>query len=198
MTKYDAWVTNYDSFDETDRDDDVPMRIRRENNQGRNTQNDTRQINFDPWGTTTGGQPMGTQDYMDRIWVFEEHIVQLRRDMMRREGRQKQPEPQGWEPPFVDFQTPRARAEIPKKWGLNRIHLLHVGDPTNPISPFTEEIMVARISRKFKLITNKAHDKTGDPANHVRPFMNSLLLQPVTEVMKCQAFPQALSGMAQF
>ncbi|WOH00670.1 hypothetical protein DCAR_0520043 [Daucus carota subsp. sativus] len=71
------------------------------------------------------------------------------------------------------------------------------GDPDNPVPPFTQEIMGARISRKFKLPTIKAYDGTGDPANHVRTFMNALLLQPVTEAIKCRAFPQTLSGMAQ-
>ena len=57
--------------------------------------------------------------------------------------------------------------------------------------------MAARISRKFKLPTIKPYDGMGDPANHVRTFMNALLLQPVTEAIKCRAFPQTLSGMAQ-
>ncbi|XP_063939715.1 uncharacterized protein LOC135148429 [Daucus carota subsp. sativus] len=80
---------------------------------------------------------------------------------------------------------------------MNQIHLLPAGDPDSPVPPFTQEIMGARISRKFKLPTIKAYDGMGDPANHVRTFMNALLLQPVTEAIKCRAFPQTLSGMAQ-
>ncbi|XP_017227520.1 uncharacterized protein LOC108203258 [Daucus carota subsp. sativus] len=80
---------------------------------------------------------------------------------------------------------------------MNQIQLLPAGDPDNPVPPFTEEIIGERISRKFKLPTIKAYDGMGDPANHVRTFMNALLLQPVTEAIKCRAFPQTLSGMAQ-
>ncbi|XP_063936204.1 uncharacterized protein LOC135147248 [Daucus carota subsp. sativus] len=58
---------------------------------------------------------------------------------------------------------------------MNQIHLLPAGDPDNPVPPFTQEIMGARISRKFKLPTIKAYDGTGDPANHVRTFMNALI-----------------------
>ena len=45
--------------------------------------------------------------------------------------------------------------------------------------------------------TIKAYDGTGDPANHVRTFSNALLLQPADDAVKCRAFPQTLSGMAQ-
>ena len=45
--------------------------------------------------------------------------------------------------------------------------------------------------------TIKAYDGTGDPANHVRTFSNALSLQPVNDTIKCRAFPQTLSGMAQ-
>ncbi|KAL8149298.1 hypothetical protein AgCh_006344 [Apium graveolens] len=71
------------------------------------------------------------------------------------------------------------------------------GDPDDPTPPFTEEIMSAHISRKFKMPTIKAYDGTGDPDNHVRTFSNALLLQPVNDAIKCRAFPQTLSGMAQ-
>ena len=80
---------------------------------------------------------------------------------------------------------------------MNRIHLLPADDPDNPIPPFTEEILGARNPQKFKLPTIKAYDGTSDLANHVRTFMNALLLQPVMEAIKCRAFPQTLSGMAQ-
>ena len=75
--------------------------------------------------------------------------------------------------------------------------LLPLGDPDNPTPPFTEEIMRAHISRKFKMPTIKAYDGTGDPANHVRTFSNALLLQPADDAVKCRAFPQTLSGMTQ-
>ncbi|XP_074374749.1 uncharacterized protein LOC141715169 [Apium graveolens] len=45
--------------------------------------------------------------------------------------------------------------------------------------------------------TIKSYDGTRDPANHVRTFSNALLLQPVNNAIKCRAFPQTLSGMAQ-
>ncbi|KAL8116987.1 hypothetical protein AgCh_023241 [Apium graveolens] len=76
-------------------------------------------------------------------------------------------------------------------------NLLPLGDPDDPILPFTEEIMNAHISRKFKMPTIKAYDDTGDPTNHARTFSNALLLQPVNDAIKCRAFPQTLSGMAQ-
>ncbi|XP_074346865.1 uncharacterized protein LOC141685672 [Apium graveolens] len=57
--------------------------------------------------------------------------------------------------------------------------------------------MNVRISRKFNMPTIKAYDGIGDPANHVRMFSNALLLQTVNDAIKCQAFPQTLSGMAQ-
>ncbi|XP_074377946.1 uncharacterized protein LOC141719464 [Apium graveolens] len=43
----------------------------------------------------------------------------------------------------------------------------------------------------------KAYDGTGNPPNHVRIFSNALLIQPVNDVIKCRAFSQTLSGMAQ-
>ncbi|KAK1366127.1 hypothetical protein POM88_041688 [Heracleum sosnowskyi] len=75
--------------------------------------------------------------------------------------------------------------------------LLPLGDPDDPTPPFTQDIMKANISRKFKMPTIKAYDGTGDPANHVRTFSNALLLQPTNDAVKCRAFPQTLAGMAQ-
>ena len=86
------------------------------------------------------------------------------------------------------------RAVVPR---ADPINLLPLGDPDDPTPPFTEEIMNTHISRKFKMPTIKAYDGTGDPANHVRTFSNALLLQPVNDAIKCRAFPQTLSGMAQ-
>ncbi|XP_074337258.1 uncharacterized protein LOC141674448 [Apium graveolens] len=72
-----------------------------------------------------------------------------------------------------------------------------LGDPDDLNPPFTDEIMNAHISKKFKMPIIKAYDGIGDPANHVRTFSNALLLQPVNDAIKCRAFPQTLSGMAQ-
>lgn len=89
-------------------------------------------------------------------------------------------------------QPPESRDENSRHSGMNQIHLFLVGDPDNPIPPFIEEIMGARISKKFKLPTIKAYDGTGDHVNHVQMFMNALLLQPITEAITCRAFPQTL------
>ncbi|XP_074327752.1 uncharacterized protein LOC141665665 [Apium graveolens] len=45
--------------------------------------------------------------------------------------------------------------------------------------------------------TIKAYDGIDDPANHVMTFSNALLLQPMNDIVKCRAFHQTLSGMAQ-
>ncbi|XP_074336884.1 uncharacterized protein LOC141674057 [Apium graveolens] len=57
--------------------------------------------------------------------------------------------------------------------------------------------MGAHMSRKFKMPIIKAYDNTGDPEKHVWKFSNALLLQAVNDTIKCRAFPQTLSGMAQ-
>ncbi|XP_074374251.1 uncharacterized protein LOC141714642 [Apium graveolens] len=57
--------------------------------------------------------------------------------------------------------------------------------------------MNSHISRKFKMPTIKAYDGIGNPDNHSRTFPNYLLLHPVNDAIKCWAFPQTLSGMAQ-
>nr|XP_017246106.1 PREDICTED: uncharacterized protein LOC108217734 [Daucus carota subsp. sativus] len=170
-------VYTYDSSEDSERDYDIPPRRRRDGNQSRGSQHNTRQNNLESRRPTD-------QEYEARIRAYEQEIAQLKRDRAAHQARQPPPEP-------------RQQTKNPQNAGMNRIHLLAVGDPYNPIPPFTEEIMAARISRKFKLPTIKAYDGTGDPANHVRTFMNALLLQPVTEAIKCRAFPQTLSGMAQ-
>ncbi|KAL8146597.1 hypothetical protein AgCh_004356 [Apium graveolens] len=97
-------------------------------------------------------------------------------------------------PPIIDLDGPlQRRTVVPRADPSN---LLPLGDPDDPTPPFTEEIMSAHISRKFKMPTIKAYDGTGDPANHVRTFYNALLLQPVNDAIKCRAFPQTLSEMA--
>ena len=65
-----------------------------------------------------------------------------------------------------------------------------LGDSYYPTPPFTDNIMKVYVSRKFKMPTIKVYDGTGDPANHIRTFSNALLLQPVSEAIQCQAFPQ--------
>ena len=70
-------------------------------------------------------------------------------------------------------------------------------DPDDPTPPFTDDIMKAYVFRKFKMPTLKSYDGTGDPTNHIRTFSNALLLQLVSDVVKCRAFPQTLGGMAQ-
>ncbi|KAL8091021.1 hypothetical protein AgCh_040205 [Apium graveolens] len=47
------------------------------------------------------------------------------------------------------------------------IDLISLGDLDDPNPPFTEDIMNACISRKFKMSTIKAYDGTGGPTNHV-------------------------------
>ncbi|KAK1360126.1 hypothetical protein POM88_044600 [Heracleum sosnowskyi] len=58
--------------------------------------------------------------------------------------------------------TPRRtkRAEAPRD---DPSVLLPLGDPDDPTPPFTQDIMKASISRKFKMPTIKAYDGTGDP-----------------------------------
>ncbi|KAL8122123.1 hypothetical protein AgCh_018752 [Apium graveolens] len=98
-------------------------------------------------------------------------------------------------PPIIDLDGPsQRRAVVPKADPNNLLPLEDLDDPT---PPFTEELMNAHISRKFKMPTIKAYDGTEDPANHVRTFSNALFLQPVNDAIKCRAFPQTLSGMAQ-
>ena len=166
-----------DSSEDSERDYDIPPRRRRDGNQSRGSQHNTRPNNPESRRPTD-------QEYEARIRAYEQEIAQLRRDRAAHQTRQPPPEP-------------RQRTENPQNSGMNRIHLLAAGDPENPIPPFTEEIMAARISRKFKLPTIKAYDGTGDPANHVRTFMNALLLEFVTEAIKCRPFSQTMSGMAQ-
>ncbi|KAK1391928.1 hypothetical protein POM88_010984 [Heracleum sosnowskyi] len=98
--------------------------------------------------------------------------------------------------PIINLDPPRRtkRAEAPKG---DPTDLLPLGDPDDPTPPFTQDIMKANISRKFKMPTIKAYDGTGDPANHVRTFSNALLLQPTNDAVKCRAFAQTLAGMTQ-
>ncbi|KAK1397108.1 hypothetical protein POM88_006971 [Heracleum sosnowskyi] len=139
---------------------------------------------------------------MDRIRAHEAEIQKLKRSMeMEQQRRQTQPSNQGaGEIPLIDLGTPSRRQEGARRTEIPRSDprvLTQLGDPDDPIPPFTEEVMDAHVSRKFKMPTIKAYDGTGDPATHVRTFSNALLLQPVTDALKCRAFPQTLAGMAQ-
>ncbi|KAL8125144.1 hypothetical protein AgCh_012717 [Apium graveolens] len=61
-------------------------------------------------------------------------------------------------PPIIDLNgQSQGRAVVPRADPRN---LLPLGDPDDPTPPFTEEIMNAHISRKFKMPTIKAYDGT--------------------------------------
>ncbi|KAL8116199.1 hypothetical protein AgCh_022626 [Apium graveolens] len=143
--------------------------------------------------STQGANP---QEVQERIRAYEAEIQRLRRDLEAHQTTRPQIPSRGRNPPpVIDLDGPvRRRAVVPRTDPSN---LLPLGDPDDPTPPFTEEIMNDHISRKFKMPTIKAYDGTGDPANHVRTFSNTLLLQPVNDAIKCRAFPQTLSGMAQ-
>ncbi|KAL8136230.1 hypothetical protein AgCh_010723 [Apium graveolens] len=98
-------------------------------------------------------------------------------------------------PPIIDLDGPRPRRVVVPR--TDPSDFMPLGDPDDPNPQFTEEIMNAHILRKFKMPTIKAYDGTGDPVNHVRTFSNALLLQLVNDAIKCRAFLQTLSGMAQ-
>ncbi|KAK1393811.1 hypothetical protein POM88_012867 [Heracleum sosnowskyi] len=140
---------------------------------------------------------------MEKIRAHEAEIQKLKNDMeIEQQRRQTQPLNQGaGDVPVIDLERPlrrqgRARAprtEIPRS---DPRALMQLGDPDDPIPPFTEEVMADHVSRKFKMPTINLYDGTGDPATHVRTFSNALLLQPVTDALKCTTFPQTLAGMA--
>ena len=73
--EYDAYLTDYDSSEESDRDYDVPSRRRRDGDRGRGSQHHPRQNNPESRGPTN-------QEYENRIRTFEEQIAQLKRDML--------------------------------------------------------------------------------------------------------------------
>ncbi|KAL8148167.1 hypothetical protein AgCh_005499 [Apium graveolens] len=143
--------------------------------------------------STQGTNP---QEVQERIKAHEAEIQRLKRDLEAHQTTRPPLPPRGKNlPPIIDLDGPiQRRAVVPR---VDQSNLLPLGDPDDPTPPFTEEIMNAHISRKFKMPIIKAYDGTGDPANHVRIFSNALLLQPVNDAIKCRAFPQTLSGMAQ-
>ena len=64
---------------------------------------------------------------------------------------------------MANHQPPEPRDENPHRSSMNQIHLLPAGDPNNPVPPYNEEIMCARIFKKFKLLIIKAYDGTVTP-----------------------------------
>lgn len=86
-------------------------------------------------------------------------------------------------PKIIDLEgTPRRRTVEMLRFDPNE--LLPLGNPDDPTPPFTEEIMNAHISRKFKMLTIKAYDGTRDPKNHVKMFSIALLLKSVNDAIK--------------
>ncbi|KAK1369417.1 hypothetical protein POM88_035509 [Heracleum sosnowskyi] len=132
------------------------------------------------------------QTIQERIAAHEAEVAKLKKKLEEEETARAA----GKTPVInLDPTPPRSRrVETPRG---DPTVLLPLGDPDDPTPPFTQEIMKATISRKFKMPTIKAYDGTGDPANHVRTFSNALLLQPANDAAKCRAFPQTLAGMAQ-
>ncbi|KAL8105010.1 hypothetical protein AgCh_028972 [Apium graveolens] len=176
----------YTERDSESSDDDVAPRRRRVGNEPM------------PDGNQRSGSTQETnpQKVQERIRAHEAEIQRLKCDLEAHQTTRPPLPPRGRNPPpIIDLDGPiQSRAVVPKADPNN---LLPLGDPDDPTPPFTEEIMSARISRKFKMPTIKVYDGTGDPANHVRTFSNTLLLQPVNDAIKCRAFSQTLSGMAQ-
>ncbi|KAL8154806.1 hypothetical protein AgCh_000241 [Apium graveolens] len=140
--------------------------------------------------STQGTNP---QEVQEMIRAHEAEIQRLRRDLEAHQTTRPPVPPRGRNPPpIIDLDGPvQRRVVVPRADPSN---LLPLGDPDDPTPPFTEEIMNAHISRKFKMPTIKAYDGTRDPTNHVRTFSNALLLQPVNDAIKCRVFPQTLLG----
>ena len=131
----------------------------------------------------------------DQIAAYEAGLAKLRAELASAPRRDKAPPETshrlGWNT------SQRQRSEV-HRHRAEPIELTPLpGNPDDPTPPFTNDIMKAYISRKFKMPTIKTYDGTGDPANHIRTFSNALLLQPVSDAIKCRAFPQTLGGMAQ-
>ncbi|KAL8109295.1 hypothetical protein AgCh_025408 [Apium graveolens] len=140
--------------------------------------------------STRGTNP---QEVQERIRAHEAEIQRLKRDLEAHQAPRPLLPPRGRNPPpVIDLDGPSQRRVVVPRTDPST--LLPLGDPDDPTPPFTEEIMNAHISRKFKMPTIKAYDGMGDPANHVMTFSNALLLQPVNDAIKRQTFPQTLSG----
>ncbi|KAK1387031.1 hypothetical protein POM88_015209 [Heracleum sosnowskyi] len=150
-----------------------------------------------PMASGSGLNPIYHEAYVPPyIQAHEAETTRLKKLLAEEEAAQSQGRSTGRVPIINLDPTPRRtkRAEAPR--GDPSV-LLPLGDPDDPTPPFTQDIMKATISRKFKMPTIKAYDGTGDPANHVRTFSNALLLQPTNDAVKCRAFPQTLAGMTQ-
>ena len=176
--RYYEWYTDYESSEETDIEADVPPRRKR-------VASDVRADVPEP--------RVETRSLEERIRAHENQIIALKRDLQREEGRRGR-RPSRYEPAQVTnvVAPPPVRSEV-----VRSEFLFPPVDFDNPIPPFTDDIMNERISRKFKLPAIKSYDGTGDPNTHVWTFLNALLLQPVTDAIKCRAFPQTLTCMAQ-
>ena len=142
----------------------------------------------EPIGST---RPSSRLNIQERIQAHESRIQKLKKDLERR---QASPPPRRELPPIIELEHTPKRREPPR---VDPSRLMALGGPDDPTPPFTEEIMNAPISRRFKMPTIKTYDGVGDHVNHVRTFINALLTQPVDDALKCRAFPQTLGGMAQ-
>ncbi|XP_074347216.1 uncharacterized protein LOC141686053 [Apium graveolens] len=100
------------------------------------------------------------QDVQERIKAHEAEIQRLKPPRPSLAVRQIDL------PPIIDLDGPTPRRVAAPRPNLS--DLMPLGDPNDPHPPFTDEIMNARISRKFKISAIKAYDGSGDPANHVR------------------------------
>ncbi|KAK1353835.1 hypothetical protein POM88_052200 [Heracleum sosnowskyi] len=145
---------------------------------------------------TVGSSGINSTYHETYVPPYVQEAVRLKKLLAEKEAAKAQSQAIGRVPVINLDLTPRRtkRDEAPKG---DPTVLLPLGDPDDPTPPFTQDIMKANISRKFKMPTIKAYDGTGDPTNHVRTFSNALLLQPTNDAVKCRAFPQTLAGMAQ-
>ncbi|KAK1370584.1 hypothetical protein POM88_036676 [Heracleum sosnowskyi] len=137
-----------------------------------------------------------SQTTKERIATHEAEAARLKKLLVEKKAGRAQSQTIGRVPVINLDPAPRRtkRAEGPR--GDPNV-LLPLGDPDDHTPPFTQDIMKANISMKFKMPTIKAYDGTGYPANHVITFSNALLLQPTNDAVKCRAFPQILAGMTQ-
>ncbi|KAK1378105.1 hypothetical protein POM88_024849 [Heracleum sosnowskyi] len=142
---------------------------------------------------TNREQPQTTKE---KIAAHDAEAARLKKLLAEQEAAKAQNQATGRVPIINLDPTPRRTKRAEALRGDPSV-LLPLGDPDDPTPPFTQDIMKATISRKFKMPTIKAYDGTGDPVNHVRTFSNALMLQPTNDAIKCRAFPQTLAGMAQ-
>ena len=138
----------------------------------------------------------GNRSQKMRSWLTRAQIKELTKNFALKKTRSR-PE-RSKRNQVIDLDgTSRGRSRTPAPRD-DPIVLLLLGDPDDPTPPFTEEIMRANISRRFKMPVIKTYEGIGDSTNHIRTFSNALLLQPVSDALKCRAFPQTLEGQAQW